>query len=116
MSGFLALDNSHLDGSPTQLLVINPGGVDGAGSSLVNGATLSLPEVEDVASVTIAVEDHIAVTRVKEPLVSLVHLHQLHVLNSPDRLATGPLVRHKSEDREGVDKAGHMMLHCTLTQ
>ena len=99
MSGFLALDNPHLDGSPTQVLIINPGSVDSTGSSLVNGAALSLPEVEDVAAVTVAVEDHIAVTRVEKPLVSLLHLHQLHLLNSPDRLAPGTLVRHKSEDR-----------------
>ena len=94
--GFLALDHSHLDGSAAELLVVNPGRVDSAGSSLVNGALLALPEVDDLPAVPVTVEDDVAVARVEEPVVGLVDLHQLHALHPPHRLTARPLVRHKS--------------------
>ena len=111
MPGFLALDNSHLDSSATQLLVVNPGRVNSAGPSLVNGAALALPEVDDLPAVPVAVEDDVAVARVEKAVVSLVHLHQLHVLHSPHRLTSGALIRHKPTEQAGeLDKDGHLII------
>ena len=111
MPGFLALDHSHLDSSATQLLVVNPGRVNGAGPALVNGAALALPEVDDLPAFPVAVEDDVAVARVEKPVVSPAHLHQLHVLHSPHRLTSGPLIRHKSTEQAGeLDKDGHLII------
>ena len=81
VSRFLSLNDSHLYRPASQLLVVDPSRVYSAGSSLVYGAVLSLPEVDDVPTVPVAVQDHVAVSVVQIAMVGLGHL-QVLVLES----------------------------------
>ena len=89
------LHHAHLHRAAPELLVVDPGGVQRARAALVDGAVVTLPEVDNVLAAPVGVLDHVAVAVVQIVHLSLGNFNKIQVFNSPNFLFPGSIVGHE---------------------